>query len=442
MKYPLYPKQPPTIPLYDEIKDDPSRWGPYGAHDTHGFKDPKSDFYYVYSTGKGVSIRRSQDLISWENLPPAFPYDMPDEVVEHTDSQGVWAADIHYYESEYRLYGSVSTFGSQKSAIILLVSDHPEGPFHYRGIVLKSDDSSPMNAIDANIITDVRTNDIYMAYGSFWGGIYMLKLDPETGLASEEGFGKVIAKRNYNVQGSIEGAYIIYNPDTDYYYLTVSYGSLLYDYNIRVARSRNITGPYIDQKGYKMTNTDENGDEIGFMMVCGYRFLDGDGWRGPGHHSILKDGDDWYIIHHVRPENIDEPYSTMHVRKLLWLENGWPVCSPERYAGEKPFSIDKEDMVGAWERICLTPLTPQTIISSAPQTIRADGTTLACSLTGKWRLIGEAQVELVQGGIHETLNVLPAWDHECNRPTLVMTGMNEAGIAVWYKKREGRPLLT
>lgn len=431
----LYPKQPPILPPYNEVKDDPIKWGPYGAHDTHAFKDPKSGLYYVYSTGKGVSIRRSKDLITWENLPPAYPYDMPDEVFKHTNSHGVWAADIHYYKSEYRLYGSVSTFGSRKSAIVLLVSDNPEGPFSYRGIVLKTDDSSPVNAIDANIITDVRTGDIYMAYGSFWGGIRLIKIDPDTGLAAEEGLGIEIAKRSRGVDTSIEGAYIIYNPDTDYYYLTVSYGSLFFDYNIRVARSRNITGPYIDPNGYEMTDTQADSNKVGFMIACGYRFFDGKGWRGPGHHSILKDGDQWYLIHHIRPENINERYSMMHVRKLLWLENGWPVCSPEMYAGEQLCAIGEEDMVGSWERICLTPLTPQTVMSPAPQVIYQDGTMRAGSLKGKWRMTGENKAELIQGGILESVYVLPAWDHECNRPTLVMTGMNQEGIAVWYKKR-------
>jgi arabinan endo-1,5-alpha-L-arabinosidase len=431
----IYPPPPPKIPPYSQVKDDPMKWGPYGAHDTHAFKDPKSGLYYVYSTGKGVSVRRSQDLITWDNLPPAYPNDMPDEVFEHTNSHGVWAADIHHYESEYRLYGSVSTFGSQKSAIVLLVSDNPEGPFSYRGIVIKTDDSSPVNAIDANIITDVHTGDIYMSYGSFWGGIRLIKLDPDTGLAAEKGLGKVIAKRNNNVQTSIEGTYIIYNPVTDYYYLTVSYGSLFFDYNIRVARSRNITGPYIDPNGYKMTDIQADGNSIGFMIACGYRFFDGEGWRGPGHHSILKDGDEWYLIHHVRPANMYESYSTMHVRKLLWLENGWPVCSPEMYAGEELCTIGEENIAGTWERISLTPLTPQTAMSSALQIIRKDGTMLAGSLTGKWRMIDENKLELVQGGVSESVYVLPAWDHECNRPTLVMTGMNEKGIAIWYKKR-------
>ena len=83
------------------------------------------------------------------------------------------------------------------------------------------------------------------------GGIRLIKIDPDTGLAAEEGLGIEIAKRSRGVDTSIEGAYIIYNPDTDYYYLTVSYGSLFFDYNIRVARSRNITGPYIDPNGYE-----------------------------------------------------------------------------------------------------------------------------------------------------------------------------------------------
>ncbi len=118
------------------------------------------------------------------------------------------------------------------------VSDKPEGPFEPKDCVLKTDESMPVNGIDANIIRDVKTGEMYMVYGSFWGGIHILKLNEQTGLAAEDGIGTCICCRPAWLSGAVEGPYIIYNEETEYYYLFVSYGSLKTDYQIRVGRSK------------------------------------------------------------------------------------------------------------------------------------------------------------------------------------------------------------
>ena len=80
-----------------------------------------------------------------------------------------------------------------------------------------------------------------MVYGSYSGGIYMLKMDPKTGFPyPNQGYGKKLLGGNHS---RIEGPYIMYSPDTDYYYLFLSYGGLDVNggYNIRVARSKKLT---------------------------------------------------------------------------------------------------------------------------------------------------------------------------------------------------------
>ena len=79
-----------------------------------------------------------------------------------------------------------------------------------------------------------------MLYGSFWGGCHVLKLNKTTGFAEEEGIGVCIARRPKWQSGSMEGPYMVYNAQNNYYYLFVSYGSLKSDYNIRVGRSRSL----------------------------------------------------------------------------------------------------------------------------------------------------------------------------------------------------------
>lgn len=42
----------------------------------------EGDWYYVFSSGTGASIRRSKDLVNWELLPPVFPGPVPNWVRE------------------------------------------------------------------------------------------------------------------------------------------------------------------------------------------------------------------------------------------------------------------------------------------------------------------------------------------------------------------------
>ena len=171
---------------------------------------------------------RSHDMIVWETLGKAVEKP-PKEAIDWTGSDAIWAPDIVKVGDEYRLYCSNSSFGSQRSCIFLAVSDKADGPFIPKGVVFRSDESMPVNAIDANIIEDVRNGKQYMVYGSFWGGCHIIELDKETGFARDTSGqpGICLARRPLWTDGAIEGPYIIYNEKTDYYYLFVSYASCL-----------------------------------------------------------------------------------------------------------------------------------------------------------------------------------------------------------------------
>ncbi len=83
----------------------------------------------------------------------------------------------------------------------------------------------------------------------------------------------------------MEGPYIVYNPTFRKYYLFVSYDSLFEDYNVRVARSDSITGPYVDMNGHDMADTRYLPQyEIGNKILGGYQFSEGEGWIAPGHN--------------------------------------------------------------------------------------------------------------------------------------------------------------
>lgn len=434
----------PPPPPKPRPKPDMSKLGLWGAHDPAIYHDPFSGDYFAYCTHQNVY--RSPDLIEWRHIGKIIE-ETPDEAFAWTNSNGLWAPDIIKVGDEYRMYCSNSSFGVRLSCIYLAVSDKPEGPFTYRGIVIKTNSNSPVNAIDANLVVDEATGEQYMAFGSFWGGIKLLKLDPETGLAmdkteAEDGrtadsaLGVTIACRPKWCDGGVEGAYIRYNSDTGYYYLFVSYGSLSNDYNIRVGRSRDIKGPYLDYNGRPMTDPEDYDVKTGLMIACGYRFENSRGWMGPGHNSVLNDDGDWFLVCHIRPYAVyGHIMSTMHVRRILWID-GWPVISPENYAGEKPQPIPHDAVAGRYEWITLSPTIPQSVIGSAPATLTVTGTMHISSYTRcKWALLGDDELFCDMTGGHTLrARVLPAWDHENSRPTLVITGITNDGIAVWAKR--------
>ncbi len=435
-----YPKEPPKEiakkELFEKRPKDPGLWN---IHDPAIYHDETSGNYYIYRT-RGAA-HRSKDMIHWERMGKIVT--PPKEATDWTGSDDVWAPDIVKVGNEYRLYCSNSSWGVRQSCIFLAVADSAEGPFEPRGIVLKTtedkENSSETNAIDANIITDVATGEMYMIYGSFWGGVRAIKLDTETGLAAEEGLGTCLARRPVWTSGAIEGPYMVYNPDTEYYYLFVSYGSLKSDYNIRVGRSKSILGPFVDFNGRELTDMTDEDNSVGQMVFCGYNWNDGTAYMGPGHNSVLHDTDDrWYLVCHIREKNFTgtpEP-STMQIRRIYWTREGWPVVSPEPYSGEVEQEISKEVLEGRYERINLISALPQGIQTAVPMKIEHENDYYeCCSIQGTWHYENNT-ITISYGPNEDIAHVTAVWDHEKNQPTIAMCGMSKKGIPFWAKKVE------
>lgn len=431
--------------MYDEsIIDNESLWTINNAHDPGIIKTEEG--YYVFSTDvrvggelrPGVMVRKSQDLIHWEWVHYALP-GIPKVAKDWADATNLWAPDVVKYGDQYRMYYSASSFGSRQSLIGLQTSTSIEGPWTDEGVVIRTRAEDPLNAIDANVLTDA-DGHMWMVYGSFFGGIHIIELDQETGKPKEEGFGTLIARRDNAIKdGAVEGPYIVYNERFKKYYLFVSYDSLFEDYNVRVARADTITGPYEDYNGINMSNSVYSPRyEVGNKILGGYRFGNDPGWIAPGHNSVLQEGDNYYIVHHARGE-IDKHWSYLHVRKILWTEEGWPVVSPERYAGEQDQDIPEHLIVGQWEHIILDPSVDGQI-QSTPLSLTADYELEGSKGTGRWSFDGKMTLTLVwnevmegQGRI-EKVQVLPSWDWEKGTQTLVFTGLNEKGISSWGKQ--------
>jgi len=281
----------------------------------------EKDTYYVFSTGPGVPMRRSKDLITWENAGRVFAEDTPAWAkAEIFRARDVWAPDISHYNGRFHLYYAVSTMGSQRSVIGLATNatlDPASGDYKWvdHGKVIESfPDKVDYNAIDPNLALDDRGQP-WLVFGSFWTGIKMIRLDPRTGMWSRED-GKVYPLAARPPNGPIEAPFLIRH--NGYYYLFVSFdhccrgvGS---NYKIMVGRSKEITGPYVDFTGRPML------DGGGTLVLAGHGEC-----RGPGHNGILlsKDGD--WIVHHMYDAKAGGT-PTMQIRPLLWGSDGWPLA--------------------------------------------------------------------------------------------------------------------
>lgn len=418
---------------------DKEKWGGLFSHDPAIYYDDSSDYYYIYSTDAGPNcdkppggqIRRTKDLIHMEYIGVALRDGIPIEVKEHTKATTVWAPDIIKVGKEYRMYYSCSTFGSRNSTISLATSTSPKGPFIHKGIVIKTTEESPVNAIDANIIRDVKTKDQYLVYGSFWGGICMIKLNEKTGFPVENGYGISIASRPQSVDGAIEGPYICYNPDTEYYYLFVSYESLSNYYNVRVGRSKNITGPYFDHNGISMTNHSYPPYEVGLKITTGYSFKKDTGWFGLGHNSVLNHNGNWFMVCHARYE-CKPTLHNINIRKMFWTKEGWPIVSPCLYTGEVLKEMNIEDLIGSYLRIDFINQVRDLVNSPTKMELFPDQSCSIHGNKGSWRIDGHhltiKYVTKQKEIFKETYIAIPS------KKTIALTGMNQNYNCIWGKK--------
>jgi arabinan endo-1,5-alpha-L-arabinosidase len=234
-----------TIPTYD-----PSRPpAPLALSGNLGTHDPVVIFadgvYYQFATGNGIGAKTSRNLLAWTAVPDVFS-SIPSWVSGKLSGvTNIWAPDISYFGGSYHLYYSVSTFGSNKSCIGHATrTSLASGSWTDHGAVICSNvgTTDNFNAIDANVILD-EGGTPWLSFGSFWSGIKLVKLDASGARSGTEMH--ALARHS-----SIEGPFIV--RACGYYYLFVSFGACCgdpYDYNIRVGRSRSVTGPYLDKAG-------------------------------------------------------------------------------------------------------------------------------------------------------------------------------------------------
>lgn len=274
------------------------------------------DEFWVFYTGHGIPSFHSNDLVKWEPGPPVFRT-APEWIaaaVPQNGNMNYWAPDVIHLGDRYLLYYAVSSFGKITSAIGLATTptlDPADAGYHWtdHGVVVQSLEGGDFNAIDPSVFSD-DNGTLWLAFGSYWSGIKLMQLDPKTGKRLNPDAPLSSLAYHKSIEASC-----LYKHD-GYYYLFVDWGSCCRGvnstYNIRVGRSRKITGPYIDKTGVDMLK----GGGTLLLSSKGPLF-------GPGHAGILVyNGKNWFTSDFEGDTRM-EGKPTLAIMPLVW-RSGWP----------------------------------------------------------------------------------------------------------------------
>lgn len=417
----------------------------------------------------------------------------------------MWAPDVIYNKKlgKYCMYLSINGDGWY-SSIIMLTADNIAGPYRYQApvvisgfrsgdsykstdleIVLGEQASLPSryapsdnygnhwpNCIDPCVFYD-ETGKLWMSYGSWSGGIFMLELDEATGLrnydvtyaeseTSDPYFGKKIAGGHY-VSG--EASYIEYIGG--YYFLFMTYGGLeaAGGYQMRVFRSLSPDGPYVDSKGssaiynsYQLNfgptaNDGNRGVNIlgayskwGNLLTGGAEAASGE--RAQGHNSIIAAPDGrTYLVYHTRFQNWGEGHQ-VRVHQVYQNEEGWLVAAPFEYTGEGVKSagiaaaqkVATADIPGNYKLLAHRYGLDQTKMEYAvPVDIKlnADGT-ITGAVEGTWKIkTGTSYITIQLGADYKGVMVPQTLEPTDTKAPSFTALDSQTGVTIWgYKVGE------
>ncbi len=294
--------------------------------------------YYLFCTGRGISVWSSPDMIDWKRENRVFA-EVPGWTVDAVkDFRGhFWAPDISFYNGKYYLYYSVSSFGKNTSCIGLATNktlDYNDPEFNWvdHGKVIQSIPGvTNWNAIDPNLIV-AENGTPYLTFGSFWDGLKLVKLSTDATMV-EDNLNEIptIASRKKTSTdtnppavdnnpkdaggNAIEAPFVFKKGKYYYLFASIDYccKGVNSTYKMIVGRSETIPGPYIDKEGKNMAT---GGGSI---------VLQGDeDWYGVGHNSTYTfNGKDYLVFHGY--DASDEGKPKLIIKEMQWDAQGWPV---------------------------------------------------------------------------------------------------------------------
>lgn len=273
--------------------------------------------YYIFSTGRGISIKTSPDKIQWNtagrvfdsvSLPLWHKIDIPQQ------DGSLWAPDIHFSHGKYHLYYSVSAWMNFNSSIGYATNttlDSRDAAYKWvdEGQVINyKNGGEGVNVIDPNIFIDTDQKK-YMVYGSYKAGLRLVELDPKSGNLKKD------PPPLISITSALgEGAFIIKGPK--YYYMFASRGrccaGINSTYQVVVGRSANVKGPYLNKNG-------ESWIDNNYTV-----FLAGDSSEpGRGHNGFFTERDTTFIVYHAYTRSANGA-SLLNIKPMFIDGEGWP----------------------------------------------------------------------------------------------------------------------
>lgn len=254
------------------------------------FADPTvkkfGDTYYIYATTDGIKLASgepqvwiSKDFVNWTNV--RIELQVP------TGLTNCWAPDVHLINGKYYYFMGNCEMGCN---IYGYVSDSPLGPFKPinsgKPVIPAGTARENLPALDAQYLVD-DDGSVYAYFGTWctsFGGMGVAKIDPGDMTTILHSSFIPIAQ----IPKAFEAAYPIKRNGK--YFLMYSSGDCrLSSYAVHYSVSNKPEGPFVPGKNSPILVSSPDG------------FID-----GPGHHSVLKEGDNYYIVYHRH----DNPHST------------------------------------------------------------------------------------------------------------------------------------
>lgn len=393
----------------------------------------------------------------------------------------------------------ISTCGRHAGSVVTEEGERETFKAHY----------DKANAVHPSVIST--DNGVFMAYGGYYGKdsvggeIYLVELSSKTGLLKKESRytleGPVVStlhgEKRFNAgtliahpgkvpsmgknDGSlISGADIVYNSKTGYYYLFVTYGIESSNYEIRVARSKSVEGPYVDYNGNELNDygksNKNNQYTKGNQLLAGYGFTQSSegcvtysdiGKASIGSPSVIytKNGS-WFVACQSQAYfSVDgeistgfesaqesgalvEAYPSLDMREMKFTEDGWPIAVSQMYSGEKAVSnLKTSNLYGNWDVIifdknadsedytAVTRNTSQTVSILKNATVTQTDIRKGKELNTKEVLKKSGDHFIVTvDGVEYAVYPAIVWDWELSEGSVTFSGIGADGSTIWGKK--------